>query len=230
MIGFFTGNAMWQLVKQSDSTSKAVMLLLLCMSVICWTLFIYKLITLRSKKKQMRTALEQLKKADSIEEMLSIASLHAHTAPGYFLAKNLTFVKSMLEHNRHTDQIRLNEQQKNLAEQNMQQVVDDMMHYEESGLAFLSASAAIAPLLGLFGTVWGLVHAFMSISEKQSADIAAVAPGLAEALMTTLAGLMVAIPALVMFHYLSLQIARFGQTLVALLDRFNFVIQKLFFW
>lgn len=230
MTGFFTGNAMWQLIKQSDSVSKGVMLLLLFLSIVCWTLFIYKLITLRSKKKQMHAALEQLKKAETIEQMLSIASLYAHTAPGYFLAKNLTFVKSMLEHNRHKDHIKLTEQQRNLTEQTMQQVLDDMMQYEESGLAIFSATAAVAPLLGLFGTVWGLVHAFISISEKQSADIATVAPGLAEALMTTLVGLMVAIPALVMFHYISLQIARFGQTLVGLLDRFNFVIQKLFFW
>lgn len=230
MITFFTGNGMWHLIQQSDSVSKLVMLVLLCMSVICWTLFIYKLVTLHSKKKQVKAVLEDLRHVDSIDQILTIASVHSHTAPGYFLTKNLSFIKSMLEHNRHKNTIGLTTQQHTLAEQTMQQVVDDMMQYEESGLAFLSASAAVSPLLGLFGTVWGLVHAFMSMSEKQSADIATVAPGLAEALMTTLAGLMVAIPALIMFHYASLQIARFGQLLVALLDRFNFVIQKLFFW
>ena len=67
----------------------------------------------------------------------------------------------------------------------------------------LSVSAAVSPLLGLFGTVWGLVHAFVRIGELQTADIATVAPGIAEALITTLAGLMVAIPALVMYHYVA---------------------------
>ena len=80
------------------------------------------------------------------------------------------------------------------------QTVDVVMAHEESYVSLLATSAAIAPLLGLFGTVWGLVHAFMSIHELQSADIATVAPGIAEALITTLVGLMLAIPALVMFN------------------------------
>lgn len=230
MMNFFTGNAMWQLITQSDMVSKFVMLLLLAMSIICWTLFFYKLIALRIKKKQMQSALANLKSADSIEQMLALASSNMHTAPGYFLAKNLTLLKLILESNRAHNNRQLTPHQWNLVEQTIQQVVDDMMDYEESGLSCFSASAAVAPLLGLFGTVWGLVHAFMSISEKQSADITTVAPGLAEALMTTLAGLMVAIPALIMFHYLSLQIALFGKTLMATADRFNFVVQKLFFW
>jgi biopolymer transport protein ExbB/TolQ len=230
MMSFFTGNALWQLIKQSDAVSKFVMLLLLGMSIICWTLFLYKLLALRVKKKQMKLALVDLKNTATIEQMLALAATHTHTAPGYFLAKNLTFLKLILEDNRLRESRPMTTQQWNLIEQTIQQTVDDMIDYEESGLAFLSASAAIAPLLGLFGTVWGLVHSFISISEKQSADITTVAPGLAEALMTTLAGLMVAIPALIMFHYLSLQIARFGTTLMAIADRFNFVVQKLFFW
>jgi len=230
MITFLTGNALWQLIKQSDTVSKFVLLLLLIMSVICWTLFLYKLLALRIKKKQMQTLLADLKNADTIEQMLTLAATNTHTAPGYFLAKNLTFLKHILEDNRIHDNRRLTSQQWNLIEQTIQHIVDDMMDYEEAGLAFLSASAAVAPLLGLFGTVWGLVHSFISIAEKQSADITTVAPGLAEALITTLAGLMVAIPALIMFHYLSLQIARFGAALMATADRFNFIVQKLFFW
>ena len=84
--------------------------------------------------------------------------------------------------------------------------VDAIVVHEESYLPFLSTSAAVAPLLGLFGTVWGLIHAFMRISEKQVADITTVAPGIAEALVTTLAGLFVAIPALIMFNYLNIQL------------------------
>jgi biopolymer transport protein ExbB len=74
------------------------------------------------------------------------------------------------------------------------------MTYNESTSAALSTTASVAPLLGLFGTVWGLVHAFMNIAATQSADITAVAPGIAEALITTIAGLLVAIPALVMYN------------------------------
>ena len=81
--------------------------------------------------------------------------------------------------------------------------------------------------MGLFGTVWGLIQAFMAIGEKQSADIAAVAPGIAQALTTTLAGLLVAIPAFVMFSYLSWQLKSLEQKLMQFADRSVLVIQKL---
>ncbi len=82
-------------------------------------------------------------------------------------------------------------------------------------------------MLGLFGTVWGLVHAFVSISQKQSADIATVAPGIAEALITTLAGLMVAIPALVMFVYLNTMVKDIEQKSMNLADRFILIAHRL---
>ena len=79
-----------------------------------------------------------------------------------------------------------------------------MILHDEAYVPILSSCAAVAPLLGLFGTVWGLIHAFLQISQTQVADLATVAPGISEALITTLAGLMVAIPALIMYNYLIL--------------------------
>jgi biopolymer transport protein TolQ len=110
----------------------------------------------------------------------------------------------------------------------MLQTIDDMLHQEESYLPFISTCGGVATLLGLFGTIWGLVHSFVRISELQSADIATVAPGIAEALITTLVGLMVAIPAVVMFNYLSVQVRDVEQRLVVFANRFAGVVQKLF--
>lgn len=72
------------------------------------------------------------------------------------------------------------------------------------------------------------MHAFIRISEKQSADIATVAPGIAEALITTLAGLLVAIPALVMYHYLMSQVRIIERQLFVIADKFNYIVQKIF--
>ena len=101
----------------------------------------------------------------------------------------------------------------------LDQTIEELMAREESYLPVLFASASVSPLLGLFGTVWGLVHSFISISQAGTADIAAIAPGIAEALMTTLAGLMVAVPALLMYHYLRLQVQTIDQQLMFLRDR-----------
>ncbi|MCE5251197.1 MotA/TolQ/ExbB proton channel family protein [bacterium] len=70
-------------------------------------------------------------------------------------------------------------------------------------MAVLATTANISPLLGLLGTVWGIMGSFLNISQSGNATIATVAPGIAEALMTTIAGLCVAIPAMAGHNFLS---------------------------
>ena len=77
-----------------------------------------------------------------------------------------------------------------------------------SGLPFLATCAAAGPLLGLFGTVWGIMHSFHAFRGLTSQPLAAVAPGLAEALATTVLGLMVAIPAVLAHNYLRTRLGR----------------------
>lgn len=71
----------------------------------------------------------------------------------------------------------------------------------EKRLPILATAGSVCPFLGLFGTVWGVMTAFLDISTKGSTNIVVVAPGIAEALITTIAGLAVAIPAMVAYNY-----------------------------
>ena len=71
----------------------------------------------------------------------------------------------------------------------------------ENRLPVLATAGSVCPFLGLFGTVWGVMTAFLDISTKGSTNIVVVAPGIAEALITTIAGLAVAIPAMVAYNY-----------------------------
>ncbi len=73
----------------------------------------------------------------------------------------------------------------------------------ESRVSFLATTAAMAPFVGLFGTVWGIMIAFQKIGETGSTSLQAVGPGIAEALVTTAAGLGAAIPAVLFYNYLS---------------------------
>ncbi len=100
-----------------------------------------------------------------------------------------------------------------------------MMYQEEAYTPVLTISASVATLLGLFGTVWGLIHAFVRISEKQSADIVAVAPGISEALITTIAGLFVAIPALVFSQYIMLRMKNMEYSLMTLTDKVTMLVR-----
>ena len=72
-----------------------------------------------------------------------------------------------------------------------------------SGMNMLATTANASPLIGLLGTVWGVMYAFLNIGQTGSASIAVVAPGIAEALMTTIAGLLVAIPAMAGHNFIT---------------------------
>lgn len=221
------GNAIWQLISQADAVSKTVLLILLLMSIICWTIFLYKLITLRVKQKHVRQIQNKLRSLETFDQLLAICSESTLTFPGYFLLHNLNFLKSLL---RAVDgaKKKLAPAEWEAMQLHMDQTVDDMMHYQEQYIGFLNMSIAVAPLLGLFGTVWGLIHSFVRITELQNADIVTVAPGMAEALVTTMAGLLVAIPAALMFFYLRAVLRSLEHQLLMVADRTSWLLQRLF--
>jgi biopolymer transport protein TolQ len=220
------GNSLSQLILNSDSMTWVVLISLLLMSIACWTILIYKIILLRVKRRQMRQMMQSLHDIQSFEQMRLLALSFTHTAPGYFMQQSIHFLRSLLE--ARTGARSLHQRELELLQQHVDQQLDDVVRTEEHYLPFLSMTAAVSPLLGLFGTVWGLVHAFVDISQKQSADIVTVAPGIAEALITTLAGLVVAIPALMMYHYLSGQGRALEHQYIKLADRIHWVVQKHF--
>lgn len=227
MAQMFTGNALWHLIMQSDAVSKGVLLILLVLSIISWALFFYKWMVLRKKKQELKEALTQLNAVQTFDDLRAVGFRLNNTVGGISINRNLMFLKSLLETAKTQGRIGLTGDERELLREHSYQIVDDIVAQEESNLPFLSATAAVSPLLGLFGTVWGLVHAFVSISQKQSADIATVAPGIAEALITTLAGLMVAIPALVMFVYLNTMVKDIEQKSMNLADRFILIAHRL---
>lgn len=86
----------------------------------------------------------------------------------------------------------------------------------ESGLSFLGTVITASPFLGLLGTVWGVMQAFVGISHSGSAELAVVAPGIAEALITTVAGLAVAVPAVFCYNFLAARLRRIEDDLTRL--------------
>ena len=222
-MNIFSGNSLWHLVAQSDAISKLVLLILLGMSIACWAIFIGKLALLHIKERQFKNINKKIQAAKSTTDLVEITTHTRNTAPSYFISKNLTFLKELYGGNLNQ---KIDSYEWELLERNIDNTIETMLAHNEEYLAFLSSSAAVAPLLGLFGTVWGLVHAFIRISETQIADIATIAPGIAEALITTLAGLMVAIPALIMFNYLHTKTRALEHSLILLADRMTFILQQ----
>lgn len=220
------GNELWQLITQSDGITKGVYFIMLSLSIMCWTVFMGKSILFFVKKRQIRRVMSQLVGVDSLESLVARSSFFEQTYVGHVIAKLLASVRLLLQTHVEGERGISTQQVIDLMQQHIDKAVDVLIQDEESLLPVLSVSAAVSPLLGLFGTVWGLIHAFLRINETQMADIATIAPGIAEALMTTLAGLVVAIPALVMFNGLQLNMRGMEQCIESVSDMVRGLLQK----
>lgn len=223
----FFGNSLWYLVKQSDVVTKVVLLILLAMSIFCWAIFFYKIIMFRIKRRQLEDAITCLRRVTTLEGLITAASRFSNTLPGYLISKSLVAFKYTMNKSESADSLLLTDSAYERLSDSIDQTVVELLAIEESYAPVLSVSAAVSPLMGLFGTIWGLVHSFVRIGELQTADIATVAPGIAEALITTLAGLMVAIPALVMYHYVANKIRETERQLFVCADQISMVMRSL---
>lgn len=96
----------------------------------------------------------------------------------------------------------------------------------ESNLSFLASAGSVSPYIGLLGTVWGIMHAFMGLSTMQQATLAAVAPGIAEALIATAIGLFAAIPAVVAYNRYTNDIDRLSIRFDSFIDEFLNILQR----
>jgi biopolymer transport protein TolQ len=225
MFGFLFNAPAWQLVAQADIMTKFVLFGLFSLSVFCVWIVLTKFLLLWRQKEAMKALLSQVKKVHTFDELLEVSQRYKNSAGGRFLLKALGEIKSLLQAGGNK---RLSMQDVEHVQLVLEQALDKILSEEEQYLPVLSTSAAVSPLVGLFGTVWGLVHAFVDISQNRSADITVVAPGIAEALTTTLAGLMVAIPALVFFHYFTNELHKLEQQLWGISDKFLSIVKKTF--
>jgi len=222
-MSFLFDSAAWNLIAQSDTFSKMIVFSLFLSSIICIAIVALKFTYFRKELKQMKVLLAASRSAHSLDDFIELRNQFKNTLGGVILhngieeLKNLTSTAEISEHTAQRFDVSLG------------QFVDDAVLDAERYLPVLGVSAVVSPLIGLFGTIWGLVHAFVNIGSAKSADLAVIAPGIAEALITTLAGLIVAIPAVIFFHYFSNQLRKSEQMLVHLADKFFAVITHTLF-
>jgi len=227
MFSFFFRAPAFQLVLQADLMTKIVLFCLFSLSVFCFWIVICKLLALKKQRKAMEQLRHEIARTESFDQLLEVSkafqkSVHRDTAGGRFLILALKELKKSLSAHS-IDGKKPNFEALQLM---LDQSLDHVLAEEEQYMPVLGTAAAVSPLIGLFGTVWGLVHAFMNISQSKSADISVVAPGIAEALITTLGGLAVAIPTLIFFHFFSNEIRKLEIQLVTISDRFLSVVKQ----
>lgn len=222
-------NSLWGVMVQSTLLSKVILILASVGLIVCLFIFLYKLLLLREKNKQIAQVQASIQSAETLDDILSLGATLKGTLPGALLGRGLVALKSLLHnhHAAHGEEKKLSEKDFELLQDVLDQSLQDVMVREHDYVSVISVSAAVAPLIGLFGTITGLMQAFIAIAQQKSSDISAIAPGIAEALLTTFAGLVVAIPGLILYHYLIARINNLEHHLVSLMHRFEWVVKKI---
>jgi biopolymer transport protein TolQ len=111
-------------------------------------------------------------------------------------------------------------------EKSMSLVISKEMDELEKGIPFLASVGSVAPFIGLFGTVWGIMNSFAAIAESKNTSLAVVAPGIAEALFATALGLAAAIPAVVAYNKFSGDLEKIGNSLESFAAEFTNLIAR----
>lgn len=182
--------------------AKLVLATLLLSSIASWAIILYKWVTLRRAESENRRFLVLFSKADDLEDVRKRVLKRNEGPLALLLEAVLEKIDSYSSaRNRTASPEDGNRPIKmTIVERTVQSAIQDEMGHQERYLHFLATVGNTAPFVGLFGTVWGIMGAFQEIGKQGTANIAVVAPGVAEALINTAAGLFVAIPAVVAYN------------------------------
>jgi len=213
-----------QMFLRADIVVKAVMILLVLASLWSWTIIFNK-----------STALSGLKrKAKKFEKMFwsgqSLDELYQQFGAGNDHPLTAMFIAGLREWRRGFEGGPPRESQVPGIKERIDKAMNVTILREtdalEKGLGLLATIGAVAPFVGLFGTVWGIMNSFSAIAARHDTTLAVVAPGIAEALFATAAGLFAAIPAVIFYNRFINEIGRYTNSLDAFGDEFSAILSR----
>ena len=216
-----TDFTMWALFARATLIVKFVMIMLMVVSVWCWAVIVDKWLQYR----KARAEAEVFDRAFWSGEPLDGLFDQIGTQPKGQSQK--IFVAGMLEWRRsHRQDGGLIAGAQARIDRSMDVAIAKETGDLQRGLAVLATTGSTAPFVGLFGTVWGIMNAFIEIAEAQNTSLAVVAPGIAEALLATGLGLLAAIPAVVYYNKLSSDADRIIAGYEAFADEFATILSR----
>jgi biopolymer transport protein ExbB/TolQ len=220
--------------KSSDNFARFIVLLLLILSVYAWTMIVDKggaLRRLRAGDQRFRQAFARL---GSIWTLFTERQSHRGTLHSVYLA-GMTELDQVLKTEgedfnaacrQGTLTIPLSETQVERIRGAMERKVSSQIVTLEHRLATLGIIVSISPFLGLLGTVWGVMMAFCSMAQQGQPDIGAMAPGVSGALLTTVVGLLVAIPAVIGYNIMTSVVRKTTMEMDGLVEEMVSLLQK----
>ena len=213
--------SIWALFSRATLPVKLVIILLIGMSIWSWTIAINKRLALNVARKRAAKFDQSFWSGEPLDELFDQI---ATTPKG---GSELIFTAGMTEWRRsHRDDGALIAGAQSRIERSMDVALSKEANYLQSSLGVLASIGSVAPFIGLFGTVWGIMNAFIEIAAQQNTNLAVVAPGIAEALLATGLGLLAAIPAVVFYNYLSASSDRVIANYEAFSDEFSTILSR----
>ena len=208
------------LVLNASILVQAVMVLLLGLSVASWTIIFRKGSTLRAAQRETERFERDFWAGGDLQTLFEAAQRKMNSAGNQANAAVLEriFAAGMQEF--------LKAKEIDAARRAMKAAYQREMDRLEANLPFLASVGSVSPYIGLFGTVWGIMHAFRGLANVQQATLASVAPGIAEALVATAIGLFAAIPAVVAYNRYSTDIDRLSIHFESFVEEFTNILQR----
>ena len=193
----------WGMYRDADIVVRAVMIGLAFASVVTWTIALMKSLEIFSATLRLRSGARRIAGAEGLDE-----AERSHASAGIVLA---LIGAAKQEARRSEDLLRAGivGGVKERIAMSLARVEANAVRRKQRTIGILATIGSTAPFVGLFGTVWGIMNAFIGISEAQTTNLAVVAPGIAEALLATALGLVAAIPAVVIYNVLARAIASY---------------------
>ncbi|MDE3106114.1 MAG: MotA/TolQ/ExbB proton channel family protein [Acidobacteriota bacterium] len=198
-----SSSALADMVHNSGPVAFGVLILLLAASIFSWTIMFTKWSSFRRAQMQSQRFVRAFRKSTRLSELATVAE---QFRPSPLVG---VFTEIHEEYLRQTQGRGLPRNPQAL-ERAAAMAASESLTQMEQQMTWLATIAAIAPFIGLFGTVMGIIDAFHGLGTAGAATLRAVAPGISEALITTAAGLVVAIPAVVGYNQLTARLREFG--------------------
>ena len=212
-----------QLVMHASLVVQLVMALLMLVSIASWSAIFRKIFALQRVKSLNEVFEREFWSGSSLNELYTTAAskgVNSGPMERIFASGMREFQK--LRERRISDVATLMDGARRAMRASFQREMDEV----ESNLSFLASVGSVSPYVGLFGTVWGIMHAFTGLAALQQVTLATVAPGIAEALVATAIGLFAAIPAVIAYNRFARDLDHIAISHETFIEEFSNILQR----
>lgn len=193
------------MILRAGWVARLILILLGFFSVMTWAIIINRFVVLRGTVKGNRMFLKSYQSIMSLTDVEKFNKLQSASPMGELGRIGVAEYRRILDDSRKLTGARdwsfIIQNEFGMAVERINTKFSELVRKLDSGIIILAIASSVAPFMGLLGTVWGIMNSFFEIGNQGSASLPVVAPGIAEALITTIVGLAVAIPAVLFYNY-----------------------------